>query len=57
MGYDFDKYMNSDEDNKADEYYEEGERYVYCDDCDNLMVPLGDGTYKCPVCGCEYGSY
>ena len=23
--------------------------------CDNLMVPTGGGSYKCPVCGCEEG--
>lgn len=41
--------------NHADDYYEAGEAYVYCDECDNLMVPTGGGNYKCPVCGCEEG--
>ena len=54
--YDFDYYMSHpEEDNKADEQYEAGEEYMYCDECDNLMVPTDNG-YKCPVCGCEEGS-
>ena len=44
-----------DGDNRADDYYEEGEAFVYCDDCGNLMVPTGSG-YKCPCCGCTEGS-
>ena len=53
MEFDFDKWMGVlDEDNKADEYYADDEAYMYCDECDNLMVPTGDGEYKCPVCGC-----
>lgn len=47
---------NVTEDNHADDYYEDGETYMYCDECDNLMVPTGNGEYKCPVCGCEDGS-
>ena len=34
---------------------EDGEVYMYCNECDNLMVPT-DGGYKCPVCGCTDGS-
>lgn len=56
--FDFDKWLGViDEDNHADDYYADDEAYVYCDDCDNLMVPTGSGAYKCPVCGCEHGSY
>lgn len=56
MKFDFDKWFGViDEDNKADEYYAEDEDYVYCDECNNLMVPTGDGGYKCPVCGCTEG--
>lgn len=53
--FDFDKWFGViDEDNHADDYYAAGEDYVYCDSCDNLMVPI-NGGYKCPVCGCEDG--
>ena len=56
MKFDFDKWFGViDEDNKADEYYEENEAYVYCNQCSNLMVPTGDGGYRCPVCGCTEG--
>ena len=56
--FDFDKWLGViDEDNHADDYYADDEAYVYCDDCDNRMVPTGSGAYKCPVCGCEHGSY
>lgn len=41
-----------DKDNHAD-YYEDGEVHMYCDECDNLMVPTGSGRYRCPVCGSE----
>lgn len=54
--YDFDYYMSHpEEDNHADEYYTDDMAYIYCDECDNLMVPI-DGGYKCPVCGCTKGS-
>ena len=54
--FDFDRWLGViDKDNHADDYYEAGEAYVYCDECDNLMVPTGGGNYKCPVCGCEEG--
>ena len=44
MEFDFDKWMGVlDEDNKADEYYADDEAYMYCDECDNLMVPTGVG--------------
>ena len=47
MKFDFDKWFGViDEDNKADEYYEENEAYVYCNQCSNLMVPTGDGGYR-----------
>lgn len=50
--FDFDYYINHpEEDNKADDYYKKDEDYVFCDECDNLMVPTGNGKYKCPVCG------
>ena len=53
--FDFDKWFGViEEDNHADDYYAVGEDYVYCDSCDNLMVPI-NGGYKCPVCGCEEG--
>lgn len=52
MKFDFSKWLGViDKDNKADEYYKEGEKYRYCYECDNLMVPIGKGKYKCPVCG------
>ena len=55
--FDFERWHGViDEDNRADDYYEKGEAYMYCDDCDNLMVPIGGGEYKCPVCGCTEGS-
>lgn len=54
--FDFDRWHGViDEDNHADNYYGEGEDYVYCEQCDNLMVPTGGGNYKCPVCGCTDG--
>ena len=54
--FDFDRWFGViDEDNRADDYYEPGEDYVYCDECSNLMVPTAGG-YKCPVCGCTEGS-
>lgn len=50
--FDFDRWFGVvDDDNRADDYYEAGEEYVYCDACSNLMVPI-EGGYKCPVCGC-----
>ena len=53
MEFDFDKWMGVlDEDNKADEYYADDEEYMYCDECDNLMVPTGDREYNCRVSGC-----
>lgn len=56
MKFDFERWFGIiDEDNHADDYYESGEDYVYCDECSNLMVPTGNG-YKCPVCGCTEGS-
>ena len=56
MKFDFERWFGIiDEDNHADDYYESGEDYVYCDDCSNLMVPTGNGD-KCPVCGCTEGS-
>lgn len=55
--FDFDRWFGViDEDNRADDYYEKDESYVYCDDCGNLMVPTGGGKYKCPVCGCTEGN-
>lgn len=57
MKFDFEKWFGViDEDNHADDYYADDEAYIYCDDCDNLMVPMGDGEYKCPVCGSTEGS-
>ena len=54
-GFDFSRWFGViDRDNRADDYYGENETHVYCDECDNLMVPNGNG-YKCPVCGCEEG--
>ena len=54
--FDFEKWYGViDEDNRADEYYGRDDCYVYCDECDNLMVPNGK-SYKCPVCGCIDGS-
>lgn len=51
-GFDFDRWYGVlDEDNHADEYYKEDEVYQYCYDCFNLMVPIGNNEYKCPVCG------
>ncbi len=53
--FDFTKWLGvKDKDNHADDYYEEDEAYMYCDDCSNLMIPTKDG-YKCPVCGCTEG--
>ena len=47
--FDFEKWFGViDKDNHADEYYADDEDYVYCDECDNLMVPI-NGGYKCPV--------
>ena len=41
MEFDFDKWMGVlDEDNKADEYYADDEAYMYCDECDNVMVNI-----------------
>lgn len=55
--FDFDSWTGViNEDNKADEYYDEDERHMYCNECDNLMVPTSGGSYKCPVCGCTEGS-
>ena len=55
--FDFDRRHGViDEDNRADDYYESDEEYKYCDECDNLMVPIGNGKYKCPVCGNTEGS-
>ena len=57
MDFDFKRWIGViDVDNHADDYYEDGEEYVYCDDCDNLMVPVGKDRYKCPVCGSTEGS-
>ena len=57
MKFDFNKWLGViDKDNRADDYYSSGEDYIYCDECDNLMVPTGGGEYKCPVCGCTAGS-
>ena len=42
------------DDNHADDCYEEGEAFVFCDDCGNIMVPIENG-YKCPVCGYTEG--
>lgn len=56
-GYDFDYYINHpEEDNRADDYYEDGEERMYCEECDNLMVPTGNEMYKCPACGSTEGS-
>lgn len=55
--FDFEKWAGViDVDNKADEYYDEDEEHMYCDECDNLMVPIGNDEYKCPVCGSTEGS-
>lgn len=55
--FDFDRWLGVvDEDNRADDYYSDDEAYIYCDDCDNLMVPTGNGNYKYPVCGGTDGS-
>ena len=55
--FDFAKWFGViDEDNRADDYYSDDEEYMYCDECDNLMVPTGNGKYKCPVCGSKKGS-
>jgi len=58
--FDFARWLGvTDEDNHADDYYAEDEAYIYCDECDNLMVPYESGDsrkYKCPVCGNTNGS-
>ena len=57
MEFDFERWYGViDEDNRADDFYQDGERYMYCDDCGNLMVPIGNGKYKCPVCWNTTGS-
>lgn len=50
--FDFDRWSGViDEDNHADDYYDGDDEYQYCLMCSNLMVPIGHGKYKCPVCG------
>ena len=55
--FDFDRWHGViDKDNHADDYYKSDEEYIYCDECNNLMVPIRKGKYKCPVCGSTKGS-
>ena len=53
--FDFERWYGvADVDNCADDYYEEGACFFFCDDCGNLMVPIENG-HKCPFCGCTEG--